>query len=112
MLYEVITRSYQGATVESVEFEDGMRRLERAVVAFQRSDGRGDRFAMEVVSRPLYMQGGGYWGGFDDGLGRGIYRGEDHVEGEVAAGVVRVEGKSLLADAQRPFHGLGSHVPG
>jgi hypothetical protein len=76
-------RFYESAMVESAEFKDGLRRLERAVVSFRRSDGRSDRFAMEVVSRPLYMQGGGYWGGFDDGLGRGIYRGEDHVEGEV-----------------------------
>jgi hypothetical protein len=29
------------------------------------------------------MQGGGYWGGFDDGLGRGVYRGEEHIEGDV-----------------------------
>jgi hypothetical protein len=53
------------------------------VVAFERHGGRTDRFGIEVVSRPLYMQGGGYWGGFSDGLGRGIYRGEDHVEGEI-----------------------------
>ena len=32
-------RAYQGAKVESVEFKDGLRRLQRAVVAFQRSDG-------------------------------------------------------------------------
>jgi hypothetical protein len=76
-------RAYEGAKVESVEFKDGLRRLQRAVVAFQRSDGRTDRFCMEVVSRPLYLQGGGYWTGFDDGLGRGIYRGEDQVEGDV-----------------------------
>jgi hypothetical protein len=76
-------RAYQSAKVESAEFKDGLRRLERAVIAFQRYDGRTDRFSMEVVSQPLYMQGGGYWSGFDDGLGRGIYRGEDHVEGEV-----------------------------
>ncbi|MBW2230522.1 MAG: hypothetical protein JRG92_20110 [Deltaproteobacteria bacterium] len=76
-------RAYQSAKVESAEFKDGRRRLERAVIAFQRYDGRTDRFSMEVVSQPLYMQGGGYWSGFDDGLGRGIYRGEDHVEGGV-----------------------------
>ncbi|MBW2697620.1 MAG: hypothetical protein JRE70_14170, partial [Deltaproteobacteria bacterium] len=76
-------RAYQSAKVESAGFKDGRRRLERAVIAFQRYDGRTDRFSMEVVSQPLYMQGGGYWSGFDDGLGRGIYRGEDHVEGGV-----------------------------
>jgi hypothetical protein len=76
-------RAYKSAQVESAEFKDGLRRLERAVVAFERYDGRSDRFSMEVVSKPLYMQGGGYWQGFEDGLGRGIYRGEDHVEGEI-----------------------------
>ena len=76
-------RAYKGATVESAEFVDGLRRLDRAVVAFERYDGKRDRFSMDVLTRPLYMQGGGYWGGFDDGLGRGIYRGEEHLEGEV-----------------------------
>ena len=75
--------AYKGATVESVEFKGGLRRLERAVVALEKYSGKVDRFAMEVVSHPLYMQGGGYWGGFDDGLGRGIFRGENHLEGEV-----------------------------
>ena len=31
----------------------------------------------------VYCQGGGYFGGFDDGLGQGVYRGDYHVEGEV-----------------------------
>ncbi|HMK10139.1 MAG TPA: hypothetical protein VK461_01010 [Acidimicrobiales bacterium] len=31
----------------------------------------------------VYCQGGGYFGGFDDGLGQGVYRGEYHEEGEV-----------------------------
>jgi hypothetical protein len=75
--------AYKSAHVESAEFRDGLRRLDRAVIHFEKYSGRTDRFSMEVVSHPLYMQGGGYWSGFDDGLGRGIYRGEDHVEGEV-----------------------------
>jgi len=75
--------AWQSAKVESAQFVDGLRRLERAEVTFERYSGKKDRLAMEVVSRPLYMQGGGYWGGFDDGLGRGIFRGENHVEGEV-----------------------------
>ena len=31
----------------------------------------------------VYCQGGGYFGGFDDGLGQGVYRGDEHFEGEV-----------------------------
>lgn len=76
-------RSYRGVKIESVEFDAGRRRLRSAVLDFERHDGPHDRLRAEVVSRPLYMQGGGYWRGFDDGLGRGIYRGEEHVEGEV-----------------------------
>jgi hypothetical protein len=30
----------------------------------------------------VYTQGGGYFGGFNDGLGQGVYRGDYHVEGE------------------------------
>ncbi len=30
----------------------------------------------------VYCQGGGYFGGFNDGLGQGVYRGESHIEGE------------------------------
>ena len=29
----------------------------------------------------VYCQGGGYFGGFDDGLGQGVYRGDFHQEG-------------------------------
>jgi hypothetical protein len=75
--------AYKKFEIESLEFEDGERRLKKAQLAFTRRSGRVDRFGIEVVSRPLYMQGGGYWQGFDDGLGRGVYRGEEVVEGDV-----------------------------
>jgi hypothetical protein len=73
------------ADVESIEpsWVDGLPRLKGAKVAFRRPEGHVDRFAIDVVSRPVYMQGGGYWGGWNDGVGRGVYRGEDHLEGEV-----------------------------
>jgi hypothetical protein len=75
--------AYKKFEIESLEFEDGERRLHKAQLAFTRRSGRTDRFGIEVVSRPLYMQGGGYWQGFDDKLGRGVYRGEEVVEGDV-----------------------------
>ncbi|MBT4518879.1 MAG: hypothetical protein HOC23_02640 [Halieaceae bacterium] len=31
----------------------------------------------------IYCQGGGYFGGFNDSLGQGVWRGENHIEGEV-----------------------------
>jgi len=74
---------YRKAEIESIEFETGERRLRKAEVALIHYGGKVERFGMEVVSRPLYMQGGGYWEGFDDKLGRGVYRGEEIVEGDV-----------------------------
>ena len=66
----------------STEFEDGFPRLKSARLDLTRPDGGVDRFLLETVSKPVYMQGGGYWGGWDDGLGRGVYR-DELVEGEV-----------------------------
>ncbi len=75
--------SYRAVAVDTAQFVKGRRRLDTAVVRFTRADGGAERLSMRTVSRPAYMQGGGYWGGYDDGLGRGVYRGEDVVEGEV-----------------------------
>lgn len=75
--------SYLHAEVERADFVDGRRRLGSAVVAFTRHSGRVDRYAVTTVSRPVYMQGGGYWDGYDDGRGRGIYRGEEVLESDV-----------------------------
>ena len=47
------------------------------------ADGGRDRYRVDPVGSPAYLQGGGYHEGFDDGLGRGVYRGEDHREAEV-----------------------------
>ena len=49
------------------------------------------------------MGGGGYFGGFDDGLGQGVYRGEYHQEGEVwdvthPTRIVRADGSSFEFD--------------
>lgn len=69
--------------IEWVE-EDGrpLRRMARGTVTLDRPDGGTERYLVEPVSGPVYLQGGGYWAGFDDGLGRGVYRGELHDEGE------------------------------
>ena len=58
-------------------------RLASSTVSFLRPDGGADRYRIDPVGHPAYLQGGGYHEGFDDGLGRGVYRGEDHPEGEV-----------------------------
>ena len=62
---------------------DGHARLATSAVSFLRPDGGRDRYRLDPVGCPAYLQGGGYHEGFDDGLGRGVYRGEDHREAEV-----------------------------
>ena len=51
----------------------------------------------------VYCQGGGYFGGFDDGLGQGVYRGDYHFEGEVwdvshPTQIVDADGKAFEFD--------------
>lgn len=60
-----------------------LRRLIDGEISLTRPDGVVERYHVAMISGPVYMQGGGYWAGFDDGLGRGVYRGELHHEGEV-----------------------------
>jgi hypothetical protein len=65
-----------------LRFYDGDRRVQSG--SFRLTDVEGT--VREYTFRDLgwvYCQGGGYFGGFDDGLGQGIYRGESHIEGEV-----------------------------
>jgi hypothetical protein len=65
-----------------LNFYDGGRRLRSGTVRLTDADG-GTR-GYEVADLGwVYCQGGGYFGGFDDGLGQGVYRGDDYVEGEV-----------------------------
>jgi hypothetical protein len=75
--------AYSGVSVQEHEWVDGFPRLHRGAISLTRPDDGIDRFQIEVVSKPIYMQGGGYWGGWNDGLGRGVFRGESLVEGEV-----------------------------
>ena len=60
-----------------------VKRLASALISLMRPDGGIERYRIETISDPVFLQGGGYFGGYDDGLGRGVYRGEDHGEGDV-----------------------------
>jgi hypothetical protein len=65
-----------------LEFHDGGRRVRAGT--FRLTDV--DAVVREYRFRDLgwvYCQGGGYFGGFDDRLGQGVYRGAEHMEGEV-----------------------------
>lgn len=62
---------------------DGHPRAAEATVSLVRPDGGTDRFRLTPVGSAAYLQGGGYHDGYVDRLGRGVYRGEEHHEGEV-----------------------------
>jgi hypothetical protein len=65
-----------------LEFYDGGRRLRRGTFQLTDAEGGVRSYTIEDLGW-VYCQGGGYFGGFDDGLGQGVYRGDEHVEGEV-----------------------------
>src|SRR6478736_110442 len=65
-----------------LQFYEGGRRLRAG--RFRLTDADGGEHDYEVADLGwVYCQGGGYFGGFDDGLGQGVYRGDDYTEGEV-----------------------------
>ncbi|MDI1288730.1 MAG: hypothetical protein PSX37_02105, partial [bacterium] len=74
--------SYTPISVEKVEV-DAEHRAKSIRMTMARPDGTVDRFELNAVGAPVYLQGGGYHDGFSDRLGRGVFRGEDHGEGEV-----------------------------
>lgn len=75
--------SYTRARELTLSLVPGHRRMREGTLVLERPDGGLDRFRFVPTGTPVYLQGGGYWQGFDDGLGRGVYRGDDHGEGEV-----------------------------
>lgn len=65
-----------------LEFYGGNRRVKQG--QFRLTDVEGTIRAYDFENLGwVYCQGGGYFGGFDDALGQGVYRGEDHQEGEI-----------------------------
>ena len=65
-----------------LDFYDGGRRVRSGRFALDDAEGTRREYAFRDLGW-VYCQGGGYFGGFDDGLGQGVYRGDEHVEGEV-----------------------------
>jgi hypothetical protein len=70
------------AIEHDLEFHEGGRRVRRGWFALTDVRGELRRYEFEDLGW-VYCQGGGYFGGFDDGLGQGVYRGDEHMEGEV-----------------------------
>ena len=65
-----------------LEFYEGGRRVRSGCFRLTDAEGVERDYSFTDLGW-VYCQGGGYFGGFDDGLGQGVYRGDFHVEGEV-----------------------------
>jgi hypothetical protein len=65
-----------------LDFYDGGRRLRSGSFRLTDVEGTVRDYRLRDLGW-VYCQGGGYFGGFDDRLGQGIYRGDEHFEGEV-----------------------------
>jgi hypothetical protein len=87
------------------EFVDSAhpRRVSRAVFDVTTQDGQRFGFEMEAQGPAVAMQGLGY-GGYDDGLGLGVWRGGSHIESD--AWDVSHPAEVVLDDGTvvRPFH--------
>jgi hypothetical protein len=82
-----------------LQFYEGGRRVRSGTFRLTDADGLGREYSFADLGW-VYCQGGGYFGGFDDGLGQGVYRGDEHVEGEVwdvshPTSIVDSEGRSF-----------------
>lgn len=83
-------------------FYEGGRRLSGGTFALTDAAGRTNEYVLEDLGW-VYCQGGGYFGGWDDGLGQGVYRGDHYVEGETwdvshPTTVVDADGKEIEFD--------------
>ena len=65
-----------------LDFYPGDRRVRAGTFRLTDVDGVARDYEFTDLGW-VYCQGGGYFGGFDDGLGQGVYRGDYHAEGEV-----------------------------
>ena len=57
--------------------------MRACTIRLTRPDGGVESYRVDTISDPVYLQGGGYWNGWNDGLGRGVYRGDDVHEHDV-----------------------------
>jgi hypothetical protein len=70
------------AVDHELTFFDGGRRVRSGWFRLTEADGVERTYSFENLGW-VYCQGGGYFGGFNDGLGQGVYRGDFYLEGEV-----------------------------
>ncbi|MDE3204542.1 MAG: hypothetical protein KGQ66_09995 [Acidobacteriota bacterium] len=70
------------AVRHDLEFYPGGGRVRRGSFELDDAEGTTRSYTFEDLGW-VYCQGGGYFGGFNDGLGQGVFRGDLHTEGEV-----------------------------
>lgn len=68
--------------VHELDFFEGDRRVKGGQFTLTDIEGETRDYTFENLGW-VYCQGGGYFGGFDDQLGQGVYRGDEHAEGEI-----------------------------
>lgn len=66
-----------------LELFDGTRRFREATADVVLEDGRRATITSTAIGRAIAMPGLGYSGGYDDGRGLGVWRGDDHREVDV-----------------------------
>jgi len=85
-----------------LKFYEGTTRLKSGTFTMLDENDQQRVYEIEDMGW-VYCQGGGYFGGFNDGLGQGVWRGECHIEGEVwdtshPVKVVTSEGEEKIFD--------------
>jgi len=109
---ELASRSEAGETVHlvdtelEVDFYDDARPRRFRACRFdaQLSDGRAVEIRTEALCPAVDMQGLGYSGGYADGLGLGVWRGEQHIEHDVWDVSHPTEVGRLDGTTARPIH--------
>ncbi|MFH2012554.1 MAG: hypothetical protein ABIJ37_07650 [Pseudomonadota bacterium] len=65
-----------------ITLSPGIMRLEKFSVSFRSESGEKYRIEGEPLVEPFRYEGFGYLDGYQDKQGQGIFRGDDHIEGE------------------------------
>jgi hypothetical protein len=81
----------------SLDMFDGTRRFRRLNLDLELDDGQSLTLGCDALGPSIAMPGLGYSGGYDDGRGLGVWRGDEHVETDVwdvrhPSQVVRADG--------------------
>jgi hypothetical protein len=64
----------------SIELHEGTRRFRTVTLDLTLDDGRSLTLRSDALGPSIAMPGLGYSGGYDDGRGLGVWRGDDHRE--------------------------------